>query len=175
MKNSGNFLLFTQNPNQLYISLYIFKSPYKSPSRHFLFSLEFHISSTLSVVTHFISQNTQCWALEQGIQQNFHLPYWHLAAGLLNTIMTYLNKFLLNWIKYNTFLLSTNHLVWIIMKEADSIFWCLRAAILSFTLSSSPSAEYLFKSVRNFGCFLLQCLWQFKVTQAHARVGTLTC
>lgn len=34
-------------------------------------------------VTHFTSQNMQCWVLEQGILHNIHLPYWPQAAGLI--------------------------------------------------------------------------------------------
>lgn len=36
---------------------------------------------------HFTSQNTQCWAYKQGIQQNVHLAsqgsYWSQAAELI--------------------------------------------------------------------------------------------
>ena len=37
-------------------------------------------------------QNTQCWALEEGIQRNFHLPYRSLAVGLIGKYNRFLKK-----------------------------------------------------------------------------------
>lgn len=46
-----------------------------------------HIDSDQGI--HFSFQNTQCWALEQNIQQNIYLSYWSQAAG---AIIAYINK-----------------------------------------------------------------------------------
>lgn len=44
--------------------------------------------------TNFTFQNIQCWALEEGIQWNFHLPYGSQAAGLIGKHMRLLKGFL---------------------------------------------------------------------------------
>lgn len=53
--------------------------------------------------THFTSQNTQCWALEQDFQWNIHLSYWSQATRAI-MVMIKLNK--LECVSYQSNIMS---------------------------------------------------------------------
>lgn len=85
VKNSGNLLphRYRKYKSRSHMSLHAFNATIQGLSKAFLILFRVPHSTDSERGIHLTSQNTQCWALEQGIQRNVHDPHWSQAAGLI--------------------------------------------------------------------------------------------